>query len=50
MSLQVACAVIKCALEEDLCTKLHRADVHSDEDVRDFVARKMYFPSYVPLL
>jgi hypothetical protein len=48
--LQVATAIVKVALEEDLCTKIDKDDVTSDEYVRNFIARKMYFPSYVPLL
>jgi hypothetical protein len=50
VSLQVATAIVKVALEEDLCTKIDKDDVTSDEYVRNFIARKMYFPSYVPLL
>lgn len=50
VSLQVATAIVKVALEEGLCTKIDKEDVTSDEYVRNFIARKMYFPSYVPLL
>jgi malic enzyme len=49
VSLQVATAIIKEALEEGLCTKIPE-EVASNEAIRAFVARKMYFPSYVPLL
>lgn len=46
----MATAIVKVALEEDMCTKIDKDDVTSDEYVRNFIARKMYFPSYVPLL
>ena len=50
VSLQVATAIVKVALEEDLCRKIDPEDVTDDEWIRNFIARKMYFPSYVPLL
>lgn len=50
MSLNVAVAVINTALEENLTTKIPKDTVTTTEQVRDFVARKMYFPAYVPLL
>lgn len=50
VSLQVATAIVKVALEEDLCRKIDPEDVTDDEWIRNFISRKMYFPSYVPLL
>jgi hypothetical protein len=50
VSLKVAVEIIKVALEEGLCTKIAKENATSDEYITDFVARKMYFPSYVPLL
>lgn len=50
VSLQVATAIVKVALEEDLCRKIDPEDAVDDEWIRNFIARKMYFPSYVPLL
>lgn len=50
VSLQVATAIVKEALAEGLCTKIDPAQVTGDDYIRNFIARKMYFPSYVPLL
>jgi malic enzyme len=50
VSLNVAVAVINTALEEGLTTKIQKDSITSETWVRDFVARKMYFPTYVPLL
>ncbi len=43
-----ACAVIRVALEEKLTTKITPRYLH--EGIEKFVARKMYFPKYVPLV
>jgi hypothetical protein len=50
VSLKVAVEIIKVALDEGLCTKISKENATSDDYITDFVARKMYFPSYVPLL
>jgi len=51
VSLEVAVAVISTALENDMCIKLERDDyMGNTEAIRQYVARKMYYPSYVPLL
>ena len=44
----VACAVIDEALKEGLATKITRK--HLAEGVPALVSRKMYYPSYVPLV
>lgn len=44
----VACAVINEALEEGLATTI--AATLKKESVADLVSRKMYYPSYVPLI
>ena len=44
----VACAVIDEALKEGLTTTLTAANLK--EGVPELVARKMYYPSYVPLI
>lgn len=46
----MATAIVKEAMAEGLCTKIDPAKVTDDEYIRNFIARKMYFPSYVPLL
>jgi len=50
VSLNVACAVIRIALDNELTTKLHPKEVDSPQDLRDLVQKKMYDPTYVPLV
>ena len=47
---RVAVEVIKVALDGGLTTKLSREDVPNDEALESLVARKMYDPTYVPLV
>ena len=44
----VACAVIEEALREGLATTISAS--HRKEGISELVARKMYYPSYVPLI
>ena len=44
----VACAIIEVALKEGLTTKVRPR--HIKEGIPSFVARKMYYPDYVPLV
>jgi malate dehydrogenase (oxaloacetate-decarboxylating)(NADP+) len=44
----VACAVIKEALKEGLATSINAT--HLKEGIPELVYRKMYYPSYVPLI
>jgi malic enzyme len=48
VSLKVATAVIKEAYRSGLTTKISQK--HMDYGIEKFVARKMYFPEYVPLI
>lgn len=48
VSLKVACAVIREALENDMTTKI--TSKHLEEGLENVVARKMYFPAYHPLV
>ena len=48
VSLKVATAVIKEAYRAGLTTKI--TNKHINEGIEKFVARKMYFPEYVPLI
>lgn len=48
VSHKVACAVIEEGLREGLCTKI--TSKHLQEGISNLVARKMYLPTYVPLL
>ena len=48
VSKNVAVAVIEEALRKGLCTKISKSD--AEEGIENVVARKMYFPHYVPLV
>lgn len=48
VSHRVACAVIEEGLREGMTTKI--TDRHLKEGIPHLVARKMYYPSYVPLI
>ena len=50
MSHNVACAVIRVALEAGLCTKVTRQRCPDDASLAKLVADKMYDPVYVPLV
>jgi len=50
VSHNVAVEVIKVALDAGLTTKLDREDVPTDEKLYELVARKMYDPTYAPLV
>lgn len=45
---KVACSVIRVGIEEKLTTKIKER--HIREGIEEYVARKMYYPAYVPLL
>lgn len=47
VSHQIGVAVVKEALREDLATKVREKDLI---DLDSFVAKKMYYPEYVPLV
>ena len=47
VSHRIAVEVVKEALREGLATKISQEDA---EDLDQFVARKMYYPEYVPLV
>lgn len=46
----VAVAVIKQAIKEDHATKIFHKDIVRHGSLENYVSRKMYFPSYVPLV
>jgi len=46
----VAVAVIEKAIQEDLATKIDNKMLKRDGSLAAYVSRKMYFPSYVPLV
>ena len=48
VSLKVACAVIEEGIQAGLTTKITAK--HLNEGIPNLVARKMYYPTYVPLL
>lgn len=50
VSHRIAVAVIKQAQAEDLATKITPRDLKRDGSLEAYVSRKMYFPSYVPLV
>ena len=50
VSHKVACAVIEQAFKEDLATKITAREIKQDGSLGAYVSRKMYFPSYVPLV
>ncbi|KAJ1398781.1 hypothetical protein B484DRAFT_406545, partial [Ochromonadaceae sp. CCMP2298] len=50
VSLEVAVAMIMVAIEEGMTTKIDVDDMGDVDKVREFVKRKKYYPSYVPLL
>jgi malate dehydrogenase (oxaloacetate-decarboxylating)(NADP+) len=47
VSHRIAVAVVKEAMADGQATKVSPEDAH---DLEDFVARKMYYPEYVPLV
>ena len=50
VSHNVACEVIKVALDHGLNTRLKAEDFATDEALQAHVASKMYDPTYVPLV
>ena len=50
VSHKVACAVIEQAMEDGLATKITPREIKQDGSLAAYVSRKMYFPSYVPLV
>jgi len=46
----VAVAVIEKAFDEGVPTKLKRSEVPTREKLAAFVQKKMYYPTYVPLV
>jgi malate dehydrogenase (oxaloacetate-decarboxylating)(NADP+) len=47
VSHKIAVAVVKEAMRDGLATKVSEEDT---KDLEEFVARKMYYPEYVPLV
>lgn len=48
VSLKVAAAVVKEAFQSGLTTKITQR--HMDYGIEKYIARKMYYPEYVPLI
>lgn len=46
----VACSVIEVAMDAGLTTRIKKADVDTKDKLAALVRRKMYYPSYVPLV
>ena len=50
VSLNVACAVIEEGFEQGICEKLSDTTFENPDQLKEFVARKMYYPKYAPLI